>query len=55
MKFDFYLGSEADFDDWVFDGCRKAFSMLDLKLDINDKNNNNTDTVQETKNRTEGN
>lgn len=33
MKFDFYLGSEADFDDWVYDGCKKAFSMLNIKFD----------------------
>ena len=33
MKFNFHLGSEADFDGWVFDGCEKAYAQLELKFD----------------------
>ncbi len=36
MKFDFNLGSEAVFDEWVDDGCKKAMAILDAieRVDI---------------------
>ena len=36
MKFDFNLGSEAVFDEWVDDGCQKAMAILEAieRVDI---------------------
>lgn len=36
MKFDFNLGSEAVFDEWVDDGCKKALAILEAieRVDI---------------------
>ena len=35
MKFDFNLGIEAVFDEWVDDGCQRAMAILDAIEKVN--------------------
>lgn len=45
MKFDYTLGKEATFQDWVDDGCKKAEFILQA-LDKEETENPEGDTKQ---------
>jgi hypothetical protein len=41
MKFDFAIGSEAGYEDWVDDGCKKAAELLDSIVESDDQSAEN--------------